>query len=149
MAQCHSHGLPWQGKPERAQVSKPFPLFPTTTCNSRAMHESLAEEGSPSERSHYHCWQCQACTSFQWKQMAKLKVPSQQAQTSGWQQLRTWQGRRKDARKTCDAVIASVHQPFTCCSGPLVWLATPGMLTLFLWMYLRNTSAFLRARVQA
>lgn len=63
--------------------------------------------------------------------------------------LRTQQGRRKDARKTCDAVIALVHQPFTCCSGPLVWLATPGMLTLFLWMYLRNTSAFLRARVQA
>lgn len=41
------------------------------------------------------------------------------------------------------------HWPFTCCSGPRVWLAALGMLTLFLWMYLRNTSAFRRARVQA
>lgn len=41
------------------------------------------------------------------------------------------------------------HWPLTCCSGPLVWPAAPGMLTLFLWMYFRNTSAFLRARVQA
>ena len=41
------------------------------------------------------------------------------------------------------------HWPFTCCSGPRVWLAALGMLTLFLWMYLRKTSAFRRARVQA
>lgn len=39
--------------------------------------------------------------------------------------------------------------PFTCCSGPLAWLAAPGMLTLFLWMYFRNTSAFLLASVHA
>lgn len=41
------------------------------------------------------------------------------------------------------------HWPFTCCSGPRVWLAALGILTLFLWMYLRNTSAFRRAKVQA
>lgn len=41
------------------------------------------------------------------------------------------------------------YWPLTCCSGPLAWLAAPGMLTLFLWMYFRKTSAFLRARVHA